>query len=153
MFNFRKSKKVEAGENQNIVTDKEEVIQNNVEFGNETFEMYMSQLPETINLDDNKLIEIADKKVLTRLMDLAPQLKETIILSKNVSAGICQKMAPQLFEIKIPQGLKLGNSHSLLDTKKGLLFKPGEKGIKGSLTAKNILILCQLILWKMLKQQ
>lgn len=50
LFKFGKSNKEEIVENENSKVDKELVIENDVDFGNDTLEMYMSQIPDTLSL-------------------------------------------------------------------------------------------------------
>ena len=88
----------------------------------------IEMLPAEIILDENKLIEIKDNKVLEHVNNLVPELAQTgNAISNAVNAA--QSNGEVLYRAIIPAGAKLTNSQSMKGAFRG--FYRGADGIQG----------------------
>ena len=82
-------------------------------------------LPEETTIDENKLVEIKDKKVIARVVDAVPEMAQA-----GVSIGNAVKNnAQSLYQAVIPVGAKLVDSKDMSGAVRG--FYRGTDGIRG----------------------
>lgn len=82
-------------------------------------------LPIETAIDENKLVEIKDKKVIARIVDAVPEMAQA-----GVSVGNAVKNNAQvLYQAIIPNGAKLVDSKDMAGAMRG--FYRGADGIKG----------------------
>jgi len=82
-------------------------------------------LPAETTIDENKLVEIKDKKVIARVVDAVPEMAQA-----GVSAGnVVKNNAQVLYQAIIPNGAKLVDSKDMSGAMRG--FYRGADGIKG----------------------
>lgn len=82
-------------------------------------------LPVEEIIDENRLVEITDKAVLTRIVDAVPEIAQTgMSLANAVNAG-----GQTIYQAVIPVGAKLVNSKEMTGAVRG--FYRGAEGIRG----------------------
>lgn len=85
-------------------------------------------LPEDALLDENKMVEIKDSKVLAYVNQLIPDLLQAGNAANNVAEAV-QASGEVLYRAIIPSGAKLADSHGMEGAVRGIYHGAG--GIKG----------------------
>lgn len=92
---------------------------------NHEFSIKFDMLPAEVTIDDNKLVEITDKKVLARIVDAIPEMAQA-----GVSLGNAVRNNGQtLYQAIIPVGAKLVDSKEISGAVRG--FYRNAEGIRG----------------------
>lgn len=96
-----------------------------VNSSNNKIAIRFDMLPAETVVDENKLVEIKDKKVIARVLDAVPEMAQA-----GVSAGnVVKNNAQALYQVIIPSGAKLVDSKDMAGAMRG--FYRGADGIKG----------------------
>lgn len=82
-------------------------------------------LPTETHIDENKLVEITNKKVLARVVDAVPEVAQAGVAAANA----VQNGAGALYRAVLPTGTKLVDSADMAGAVRG--FYRGADGIKG----------------------
>lgn len=88
----------------------------------------MELLPAEVIKDESALVEITDRKVLTHIYNLVPELAQAGNATNNVAQAI-QANGEVLYRAILPAGAKLSNSRTLEGAVKEMYH--GANGIKG----------------------
>lgn len=88
----------------------------------------LEQLPAEAILDESKLMEITDSKVLARVNNLVPELFQAGNAAGNAVQAI-QANAQVLYQAIIPAGAQLANSKDMVGAVRGMYH--GTEGVKG----------------------
>ncbi|MGM0182775.1 hypothetical protein IGK74_001696 [Enterococcus sp. AZ150] len=94
----------------------------------EEFTINIEKLSQTYKLEEDKLIEVKDSQLLTRINMLIPGLINAGTATSNI-VGALQTSGDTLYRAIIPDGATLANSSSLSGAKRGIFH--GANGIKG----------------------
>lgn len=103
-----------------IATNKQESL--------DEFLIQVELLPSEYNIDDNKLIEITDRKVLSRVSNLIPGLVQVGNVANNAFQA-AQTNGEVLYRAILPAGAKLSDSKEMGGAVRGLYHEAN--GIKG----------------------
>lgn len=96
-----------------------------VNSANNEIAIKFDMLPAETVVDENKLVEIKDKKVIARVIDAVPEMAQA-----GVSAGnVVKNNAQVLYQAIIPNGAKLVDSKDMAGAVRG--FYRGTDGIRG----------------------
>nr|WP_304358465.1 hypothetical protein [Clostridium paraputrificum] len=114
LFNTQNKEKLIANHGISVVDDSADELQI-------CFEM----LNDTQQIDQTKLVEIKDSKVLARVDNLVPGILQTLIAAGNAIQGNAQV----LYQAVIPVGAKLAQSQDMVGAVRG--FYHGAEGIIG----------------------
>lgn len=122
-FKKRENISISIKDKANINNDELELIRKNNQNG---LVIQMEMLPKEI-VDENKLVEITDSNVLTRINHLVPGLAQ-VGISSTKAVQATQKSGV-LYKAVIPAGTKLTESKGISNVFRGMYH--GKKGIKG----------------------
>lgn len=85
-------------------------------------------LPQTYEFEENKLLEVTDKQVLSRISMMIPGLIGSGNAAANLSS-VLQHSGETLYRAVLPSGAKLANSSSMSGASRGIYH--GANGISG----------------------
>lgn len=129
---YIKFKKYEAISSGDLVSETSEIISEKNEFTvypqENEFVIQMEMLPAEA-VDETKLVEITDSKVLAHVNNLIPGLAQFMNSVNNVAQAVQSTNGEVLYRAVIPSSAKLTNSKAMEGAVRGIYR--GEHGIKG----------------------
>lgn len=92
--------------NQELAASEDNYLMDTVDYSPSDLQIQFEMLPTTEQIDENKLVEIKDSKVLARINNLVPELFKTATTAGNA----IQASSQVLYQVIIPKGEKLVES-------------------------------------------